>query len=140
VTLPARIHELPARVGAALPWLLDGGGEAVLVVEPPELGSVHIRLSEEGGAVELWIEVANEVVRDVVREAETRLGEQLREQGLLLKNVDVTVSGDGSDHTHTASRERRVARTKVPSTGDRVESWESSRAPHGSSSLLDVVA
>ena len=77
------------------PQLARGMQEAVIDLEPPRLGRLHIRLLFEDSSLNARIHVRNVVVGEVVRGNLAQLRSVLADQGIQIDNFQVTTgSGD----------------------------------------------
>lgn len=83
---------------------LKGGGEMRLVVHPPELGELKLKIgTKEGGNVEVHVTAQNDNVANMVREGSDQLQNSLKEQHLTLSKFEVAVS----DSTNIASADSK---------------------------------
>lgn len=64
-------------------------------LHPASLGSVHIHLQSKGGEVTAQFQVQNETVRAVLESQMVELKDSLREQGIKVEAVQVTVESHG---------------------------------------------
>jgi flagellar hook-length control protein FliK len=90
---PIGLGELPGRVAVdarALRAAGDGDHEAVLQLDPPELGRVHLRVHVVAGRVEVEIHAERPESREVLRRAADELRAELgRDGGATAVQVDV---------------------------------------------------
>jgi len=71
-------------------WLATrGGGTARLVLHPPELGEIAIRVSLRGGAVDVVIVAQEAVAQGVAEEQSERLSQAFANRDLRLENFEV---------------------------------------------------
>jgi flagellar hook-length control protein FliK len=87
--------------------LSEGKGEAVLHLNPKELGSLSIRLSMEGKQLSLRLSAERPEVAEALLEDVQKLREMLQEQGLKIHDFDVR-TGNPSDHRQEAYEFRRA--------------------------------
>jgi flagellar hook-length control protein FliK len=86
----------PDDLGGRVMWLLDHkASTADLRLDPPELGSMRIRIALDNDATKVHFAVQTAVARDAVENAMPRLRELFQQAGINLQNVDVT------DHQNT---------------------------------------
>lgn len=71
---------------------LKGGGEMRLVVHPPELGEVHLKVGTKEGKVEVSVTAENNKVADMIRGGSKELESSLQDKNLTLAKFEVTVS------------------------------------------------
>jgi flagellar hook-length control protein FliK len=81
------VHTLVVRT------LESGEREARIRVHPPELGTIHIRLAEQRGALHLNFDVQSAAVREALLAAEPELSAALRAQGMEISEFAVNVGG-----------------------------------------------
>jgi flagellar hook-length control protein FliK len=90
----------PDDLGGRVMWLLDHkASTADLRLDPPELGSMRIRIALDNDATKVHFAVQTAVARDAVESAMPRLRALFQQAGINLLNVDVTAhqntSGQG---------------------------------------------
>ncbi|MGZ3692935.1 MAG: flagellar hook-length control protein FliK [Bdellovibrionota bacterium] len=71
---------------------LKGGGEMRLVVHPPELGEVHLKVGTKEGKVEVSITAESNKVADMIRGGSKELEHSLQDKNLTLSKFEVSVS------------------------------------------------
>jgi flagellar hook-length control protein FliK len=102
VALPATRAELPRfeqALGERLAWLVqEGRHDARIRLHPAELGSIDIRLNQDGDATRISLVSPHAAVRDALEQAVPRLRELLGHAGLDLSQVNVG-SGDARSHS-----------------------------------------
>ena len=95
-TLPTRIlsaDQVVIQIAAKLqPQLGRGFQRAIIDLEPPSLGRVHIRLLFEDSTLSAQIQVRNGMVSEIVRGNLAQLRNVLSEQGIQIDNFQVTTS------------------------------------------------
>ncbi len=141
----SNLRQLTADVRGLIVRLVEtGGSEARLSLEPPELGSVHVRVVEHDGALRLMFEVQSRAVRDALVANQSQLSGALGEQGLELTNFTVDVrtgrgdgqfTGSGSPTPHRADTEDTARDAKADVTTD-----DRQHRPVREHGRLDVVA
>ena len=98
-TLPTRIlsaDQVVIQIAAKLqPQLGRGFQRAIIDLEPPSLGRVHIRLLFEDSTLSAQIQVRNGMVSEIVRGNLAQLRNVLSEQGIQIDNFQVTTSDSG---------------------------------------------
>ena len=98
-TLPTRIlsaDQVVIQIANKLqPQLGRGFQRAIIDLEPPSLGRVHIRLLFEDSALSAQIQVRNGMVSEIVRGNLAQLRNVLSEQGIQIDNFQVTTSDSG---------------------------------------------
>ena len=80
------------------PQLSRGMQEAVIDLEPPRLGRLHIRLLFEDSSLNARIHVRNAMVAEVVRGNLAQLRSALTDQGIQIDNFQVTTGSGDSQH------------------------------------------
>lgn len=75
--------------------LKPGMDQLEMQLHPESLGTVHIQLSSKGGEVTAQFQVQNETVKAVIESQITTLQESLKEQGIKVEAVQVTVENHG---------------------------------------------
>jgi len=102
-TQPAATADLPPavhQVGEAILERVDqSGGEAVIRLDPPELGSVHIRVTLNGDTVQVQIEAERPEALALLREHTQHLSTLLSDRGLNLADVHVGQGGQGQQQS-----------------------------------------
>jgi hypothetical protein len=83
-------------VRAARFLLSRDGGTVRLVLDPPELGVIRVRLEVSGDRARTWIETESAGTRDLLLETVPRLRRSLEQQSIQLESV--SVRGDGGRH------------------------------------------
>lgn len=128
--------------------LKDDVSEVRVRLEPPELGSVHIRLVSGGDTLSGEIGVSNPDVKGIVESHLHQLRSSLTEQGLRVGHIDVSVRDDqrggawsdrtgGFGHPGNAPDDRRSrGRNGSPAW----EAPEENRRPWRSQGLVDYFA
>jgi flagellar hook-length control protein FliK len=106
----------------------QGGGEAVLDLDPPELGRLGVRLAFEDDRVSLHLHAANEKVAAFLEKNMEALRHSFGDLGMNVAKVTVTDAATGESHTRFnrntgpgGSRSRRVKGTPEaaePGAGD----------------------
>ena len=84
------------------PQLSRGMQEAVIDLEPPRLGRLHIRLLFEDSSLNARIHVRNVMVAEVVRGNLAQLRSALTDQGIQIDNFQVTTGSGDSQHGHSS--------------------------------------
>lgn len=96
VEMPPAVHQ----VGEAILERVDeAGGEAVIRLDPPELGSVHIRVTLAGDTVQVQVEAEQPEAQALLREHIEDLSNLLTERGLNLADVQVGQGGHGQQQS-----------------------------------------
>lgn len=75
--------------------LKPGMDQLEMQLHPESLGTVHIQLSSKGGEVTAQFQVQNEAVRAAIESQIASLQESLKEQGIKVEAVQVTVENHG---------------------------------------------
>lgn len=75
--------------------LKPGMDQLEMQLHPESLGTVHIQLSSKGGEVTAQFQVQNETVKAAIESQITTLQESLKEQGIKVEAVQVTVENHG---------------------------------------------
>lgn len=75
--------------------LKPGMDQLEMQLHPESLGTVHIQLSSKGGEVTAQFQVQNEAVKAAIESQIATLQESLREQGVKVEAVQVTVESHG---------------------------------------------
>ena len=84
------------------PQLARGMQEAVIDLEPPRLGRLHIRLLFEDSSLNARIHVRNVMVGEVVRGNLAQLRSVLADQGIQIDNFQVTTGSGDSQNGHNS--------------------------------------
>lgn len=71
---------------------VKGGGEMRLVVHPPEMGEVHLKVGTKEGKVEVSVTAENSQVADMIRDGSKDLENSLQDKNLTLAKFEVSVS------------------------------------------------
>ena len=74
----------------------NGLENAELRLDPPQLGSVNVKLALQGDQAQLILQVANPAARDVLEGALPRLREMLGNEGLQLGSAEVAERDTGT--------------------------------------------
>ncbi len=91
--------------------LSEGKGEAMLLLNPKELGSLSIQLSMQGNQLTLRLSAERPEVAEALLEDLQKLKNMLQEQGLNVQEFDVR-TGNAGDHRQAAldfRRNRRIS-------------------------------
>lgn len=80
----------PALGGRILAMVADGIQEARIHLDPPELGSLEIRMRIQNDQATIQVQVQSPQVRDILESHAQRLRDALAEQGLQLAGFDVS--------------------------------------------------
>lgn len=75
--------------------LKPGMDQLEMQLHPESLGTVHIQLSSKGGEVTAQFQVQNETVKAAIESQISSLQESLKEQGIKVEAVQVTVENHG---------------------------------------------
>lgn len=73
-------------------------------LDPPELGTVEIRIQATGGEVQAWLSAERDLTRQMLQQAQQHLREYLESRGLQLSHFDVGTQSQ----FHHAPREQRT--------------------------------
>jgi hypothetical protein len=90
-----------------------GGGEARLLLQPEQLGSLKLRIQLDRGEIATSFLVDNQAVKDLIVSRMNILEESLLEHGFHLGSFDVDVKGEGAESS-MASREGTGGSKAVP--------------------------
>lgn len=111
--------------------LKPGMDQLEMQLHPESLGTVHIQLSSKGGEVTAQFQVQNETVKAAIESQITTLQESLKEQGIKVEAVQVTVENHGfesnlwqgqgreenaSSHNQNRKSQRRINLNELDST------------------------
>lgn len=100
----------------------DGGQTAHIRLDPPELGSLTVKISvDKDATTQVSFVAATPQARDMIEGQMHRLREMLAQQGMELNQVNVDVSQQDASNSQYAQRDRQeagVGRGEVPSTDD----------------------
>jgi flagellar hook-length control protein FliK len=66
-----------------------------VLLDPPELGKVYVRVIVEGDRVEVGVETENDAARQLISERAVKLKTALEEHGLVIDRFDVTTNQSG---------------------------------------------
>lgn len=78
-------------------------------LDPPELGTVEIRIHATGGEVQAWLSAERDLTRQMLQQAQQHLREYLESRGLQLSHFDVGTQSQ----FHHAPREQRTLSTPL---------------------------
>jgi flagellar hook-length control protein FliK len=84
------------RVAKAIQTASERGGALQLRLSPPELGSLRLQLSVEGGVMAATLEADSSAARQVLLDHLPALRDRLAEQNIRIERFDVDVRQDGS--------------------------------------------
>jgi flagellar hook-length control protein FliK len=84
------------RVAKAIQTASERGGVLQLRLSPPELGSLRLQLSVEGGVMSATLEADSSAARQVLLDHLPALRDRLAEQNIRIERFDVDVRQDGS--------------------------------------------
>lgn len=127
--------------------LQDNVSEVRVRLEPPELGSVHIRLTSGKESLSGEITVSSHDVKGIVEANLHQLRSSLNDQGLQVGHIDVSVRGDqGNGRGFDTSGEFRQSgntpdqRRNTEQQGNRNGSRQEDQRPRHSRNLVDYFA
>ncbi|OGG56821.1 MAG: hypothetical protein A3F84_10510 [Candidatus Handelsmanbacteria bacterium RIFCSPLOWO2_12_FULL_64_10] len=128
--------------------LKDDVSEVRVRLEPPELGSVHIRLVSGGDTLSGEIGVSNQDVKGIVESHLHQLRSSLTEQGLHVGHIDVSVRDDQRggawpDRTDGFGRQDNPPDDRRSPGRNGSPAWEApeeNQRPRRSQSLVDYFA
>lgn len=86
--------------------LKPGMDQLEMQLHPESLGTVHIQLSSKGGEVTAQFHVQNETVKAAIESQMVSLQESLKEQGIKVEAVQVTVESHGFESNLWQGQER----------------------------------
>lgn len=66
-----------------------------VLLDPPEMGRVHVRVSVEGDRIEVGVETENETARQLISARALKLKSALEQQGLVMDRFEVTTNQNG---------------------------------------------
>jgi flagellar hook-length control protein FliK len=105
------------RVAKALQTAHERGGALQLRLSPPELGSLRLQLTVEGGVMSATLEAENSNARQVLLDHLPALRERLAEQNIRIERFDIDLrqegSGGGAD-ARSSQQERRGQQPQHP--------------------------
>ncbi len=113
VSGPTRaLPELPVQNEAALLrqtnlLVQNGGGQARIQIDPPQLGELNLRVTVTDSSVQLSILADKAPVADLLGRHINELRQALTEQGLHVDRIDVDIR-DSGDHADSTARERLI--------------------------------
>lgn len=87
--------------------LKPGMEQLQLQLHPESLGTVHIQLTNKGGEITAQFHVQNETVKAAIESQVAELRESLREQGVKVEAVEVTVESHGFESNLWQGQESR---------------------------------
>jgi flagellar hook-length control protein FliK len=79
----------------------QGGGEMVIQLQPRELGEVHIRVSQEQGAIHIQAQAERVEVAQAIRNDLPQILSRLDERGITVAGMDVKIMGSDATSTRT---------------------------------------
>ena len=107
------------------PQLARGMQEAIIDLEPPRLGRLHIRLLFEDNSLNARIHVRNIMVSEVVRGNLAQLRSVLADQGIQIDNFQVT-TGSGDSQNGYSSHQSNQFNGWQENMGYRQDGWNGS--------------
>ena len=122
VPLPSMVNEVVRVAGELAQAQKQGKPEGTRVVEmrldPPALGSLHVRVVEEKGLVHAYVTVANPAMQKVVAAEMSHLSTSLAHHGIALGQVSVgTQDGGSRDFGRRPDEPETPARAGAPRRG-----------------------
>jgi flagellar hook-length control protein FliK len=130
VRMPEFTRELRSLV---VRTLSEGGREARMSLNPPELGQVKVTLTERNGRVMIRLEVESPAVRDQLLANQSQLGDGLKDQGIDLETLEVDVqgrnAGDEPDGKGAVAGDRARHRDEPTTAHQRTDHEPQPRAP-----------
>jgi len=85
---------------------------ARVLLDPPDLGRVHVQVSVAGDRVEIGVQTENEKARQLVSQRAAQLKSALEQQGMIVDRFDISTNSSGLfDSRATAAGEHTLART-----------------------------
>ena len=76
--------------------MTDGQEIMRIRLEPPSLGSIHLKVSVDGKIVNATIVADNNITKDIIQSNLQLLKDSIDAQGLKIDNISVFIGGDGS--------------------------------------------
>jgi len=76
-----------------------GLGQAVLQLDPEELGAMSVRIVMQNDQMNVSFQVQNPQAKELLEQAMAKLKESLEEQGIELQHSDVEQNGTGNNHS-----------------------------------------
>jgi flagellar hook-length control protein FliK len=135
--LAPRQPNFDTAVAERVRWLVERGNEsAELRLDPPQLGSLGVRVRVEGDQASLLFTSGQAAVREALEASIPRLRELFAEAGLQLGDVDVG-SGDGSEG---GGADRFAAADRSSAVEGAPEPGSAGAARRGGRGLLDAYA
>ncbi|MFT2110257.1 flagellar hook-length control protein FliK [Marinomonas sp. 2405UD68-3] len=93
MTVPPNDPKWSQEMGEKVRWIMrEGVQTAEIHLDPPELGSLGVKVSLDGDVASITFSAATPQARDLLESQLQRLREQLAQQGVDLEKVDVNVS------------------------------------------------
>ncbi|WP_394128877.1 flagellar hook-length control protein FliK [Shewanella maritima] len=116
-----------------------GIGQAEIRLDPPELGSMMVKIQVQGDQTQVQFQVAQSQTRDVLEQALPRLREMLEQQGLALADSHVSQQGQSGQQDH---REESAGHTQGEHIDETTvqESVLMEKSPSNSHSGIDYYA
>lgn len=74
-----------------------------VLLDPPELGKVHVRVMVEGDRVEVGVETENEAARRLISDRALKLKTAMEQHGLVIDRFDVNTNQSGLFEPHFAA-------------------------------------
>jgi len=84
---------------------------ARVLLDPPDLGRVHVQVSVTGDRVEIGVQTESEEARQLVSQRAVQLKSALEQQGMIVDRFDVTTNSSGLFDPRTITAKR-------PDSGD----------------------
>lgn len=91
------------------------------MLDPPELGKVHVRVMVEGDRVEVGVETENDAARQMIGERAAKLKSVLEKNGFLMDRFDVTMNQTGLFDAHATEKAK----------GQKLEEQTNRESEHG---------
>ncbi|WP_210395732.1 flagellar hook-length control protein FliK [Motiliproteus sediminis] len=141
--LPQRFgsQEWSPAASQRITWMANQGiGSAELRLDPPELGSLHVRLTLNQDQASLSFTSPHAQVREVLEQQMPRLREMLAEHGIDLQRGDVSDQRAGQDAQRRGEEGRTGAFGDASATADDSQELLPAGAPQRLLSLVDAYA
>ncbi len=104
-----------------------------MMLDPPELGKVHVRVVVEGDRIEVGVETENDAARELISDRAAKLKSVLEEHGFVIDRFDVATNQAGLfDSAFPAMQSNpRPHRDEVVGDPQRKHAERSRRTSHG---------
>ncbi|MEM7081987.1 MAG: flagellar hook-length control protein FliK [Pseudomonadota bacterium] len=108
------------RLGQRLMWMVDNGlNQAELRLDPPQLGSVSVRISLFDDQAQLLFQASHPAAREALESALPKLRDLFSQNGMTLADADVLDSDGSAEREHNADASADNSHPQLMLSGDK---------------------